>query len=70
MARPPIHAAPKRTNVIIDRSLHRDATKHAINSGYRSFSEYVGRLVVADMQRKRSSAEKAGRTLQSTEAGA
>jgi len=35
-----------------------------VQCGYRSFSEYVARLVVADMQRKRSAAEKAGRTLE------
>ena len=64
MPRTKIHARPHRTNVLIDRGLHQDATRHAVQYGYRSFSEYVARLVVADMQRKRSAAEKAGRTLE------
>lgn len=64
MARPVIHANPKRTNVIIDQALHRAATKHAIDQGFRSFSEYVARLCVDDMERKKSRAEKAGRTME------
>jgi len=62
MARPTIHANPKRTNVIIDRALHAAATKHAQAQGFGSFSGYVSRLLVADMERKRSRAEGAGRT--------
>jgi hypothetical protein len=66
MARAKIHTRPHRTNVLIDRHLHREATNHAVQNGYGSFSQYVARLVVADLQRKRSAAEKAGRTLEAS----
>jgi len=62
MPRMVIHTDPKRANIIIDKKLHESAMKHAQSSGFRSFSEYVARLLVADLARKRSRAEGAGRT--------
>lgn len=64
MPRPRIHTKPHRTNVLIDRQLHKDATSYAVENGYRSFSEYVARLLVADIRRKRSAAEKCPRTME------
>ena len=65
MARPVIHQAAKRTNIILDESLHVEATKRAKEEGFNSFSEYVARLLVADMNKKRSVGHRVGRTLKS-----
>ena len=62
MARPTVLNDGKRINISIDGKLHVEATKKAKRLGH-NFSEYVARLLVADMARKGSAASGASRHL-------
>lgn len=64
MARKTIYAKPGRFNVILDEELHEAAIERAKNQNIDGgFSGYVARLLVADMNKKRSVAHRFGRFL-------
>jgi predicted HicB family RNase H-like nuclease len=60
MARPTTLKEAKRFNIVIEKQLQRAAAKRAFQSGY-SFSEYVSRLLVADMKREETAAHRHAR---------
>lgn len=64
MARPSIYRKPHRTNVVLEKSLYAEATKKAVAEGFGSFSEYVTRLLIADMANKTSAGHRNGRVFQ------
>jgi hypothetical protein len=63
MARPILYQEAHRVNVILEKELNRKAAKRAIEQGNWNFSEYVARLLIADMANKRSSAHRHGRVM-------
>jgi len=53
---------PHRTNVLMERELHKLATRKAFELEFPGgFSEYVARLVIADMKREKSLSLENGR---------
>jgi len=62
MARIAVLKNPKPFTANIERELHKQASKRAQEYGY-SFSEYISRLLVADMKRKRGIAHLVSRTM-------
>ena len=64
MARPSIYKKAKRTNVVIEESLYKAASRKASDEGFGSFSEYVARLLIADMANKTSAGHRNGRVFQ------
>lgn len=65
MARPAIHKTPpKKVLISIQTKLHEKGTKKANDEQFSGgFSEYVSRLLIADMKKKRSVAHRNGRFL-------
>ena len=62
MARTATLKNPKQFTANIEASLHKQATERAGDYGF-SFSEYVSRLLVADMKRKRGIAHLSSRSI-------
>ena len=58
-----VYEDPHRTNIVIGKSLKAAAVNHAKKNGIASFSEYLARLCVADLRKKRSSARDVTRFL-------
>jgi predicted HicB family RNase H-like nuclease len=52
MSRTPTLTKPKKITANLETALHEQATERAGQYGF-SFSEYVSRLLVADLKRKR-----------------
>lgn len=64
MARTPIHDNPHRANILIDGTLYAAAQKRAKLEGFSGgLSEYIARLLVADIGKKRSGALRSSRFL-------
>lgn len=64
MARTPIHLNPHRANILIDGPLYAAAQKKAKSEGFSGgLSEYIARLLVGDLGKKRSSALRSSRFL-------
>jgi hypothetical protein len=72
MARPRSKGTPTRVNILIDEDVWKKASARA-NGEYQfagGFSEYVARLIVADLRRKRGIANKFPRLISQKEAAA
>ena len=65
MARKAVLKDPKPFTANIEQELHQQATRRADDYGY-SFSEYISRLLVADMKRKRGIAHLVSRKLKAS----
>jgi hypothetical protein len=65
MPRKAVLRDPKPFTANIERALHQQAICRAEDYGY-SFSEYISRLLVADMKRKRGIAHLVSRTLKTS----
>jgi len=63
MARPILYQEALRVNVVLEKDLHRKASQRAVQQGNWSFSEYVARLLIADLKRKHSIAHRYARVL-------
>lgn len=61
MARPKIYRSPKRTNILIEETVHAEANARLQELGIDSFSEYVSRLIRADLRNKGSAALRVSR---------
>lgn len=63
MSRRRIYESPRRTNILIEESLHAEAAARAKSLGLEGgFSEYVTRLIIADRKRKGRAVTQAQRT--------
>lgn len=61
MARKFSHPELVRKNISLDKNVHKEGARRARAEGIKGgFSEYIARLIVADMKRKRTVAHSNG----------
>lgn len=67
MARKRVLTNPERVTFNIEAGLRREAAKNAYRNGY-GFSEYISRLLIADINRKTTAAKSVSRVFRAAPA--